>query len=219
MWTQIVLRIIFIILFACLLIYELCVQSIPLTWIDWIILFVFILGGVISILGEICYADDAYTERFNIYDYDRIFKKGFWFFRLVNATLCAYLLWKSNEFQEMLPISKTLCLGVLVVIGLFLVLNFYYWLIGLLTILSALFVWGNSGLQGVWLYTASIGTIIIGVIVMFIVAININSWRWDQSRARIAARKARELEEENEFMRRELRKKLENENKWWKFWN
>ena len=206
-------------LFACMLIYELCVQPIPLTWVDWLILFIFILGGTISIIGEISYADDAYTKRFNIYDYDRMFKKGFWFFRLINAALCTYLLWKSYDLQEILPITKTVCFGVLVVVGLFLILNFYYWLIGLLTILSALFVWKNSGLQDVWLFTASLGTIVLGVVVMFIVAININNWRWDQSRARVAARKARELEEENEFMRRELRKKLEDENKWWKFWN
>lgn len=226
MWSEIVLRIICTIILACLFVYVLFVQHSHWNWIDWTLLFVIPLLATMSVIGEIEYTDDKYTQQFKIYDYDRIFRKGYWLVRVINVIITVCLFWKIHENSDLLPISQRIQECALVIIGLFTILNFYYWLIGILSIIGCLYVWNNSGISGLWLYIASIGTLVLGIAIMFIVAININNWRWEQSRARVAARKAKEaarkakeLEEENNFMRRELERRYREENKWWKFWN
>ena len=223
MWSQIVFRIFSIILLACSFEYVLFTQQIPWNWIDWILVFVVPIITVVSICGELNYTNDKYTRTHNIYDYDRIFRKGYWIYRLINAIICICLFWKLHNESIILPISQVFQDRALVAIGLFAILNFYYWLLGLLSVFCSLYVWSNCNLSCLLQYITSIGIIALGIIIMFIVANRINKFRWKQVHARQKIRelerKKEELEKENKFMIRELLEKHKSEQKWWKFWN
>ena len=218
MWLQIVFRIISIILLACSFEYILFIQQTPWTWIDWILLFVVPIITAISVWGEL-----DYTKKYYIYDYDEIFKEGYWTFRLINVIVCICLYWKLHEENCTLLISQILQDRMLVVIGLFTILNFYYWLLGLLSIFCSLYIWNNCIIDSLWLYILSIGTVVLGIILMFIIAIKINNFRWEQyyerKKAKELEKKVITLDKDNKFLRKIYLEKLKREQKWWKFWN
>lgn len=219
MWLQKVSRIFSMILLASSFEYVIFTQHTSWNWIDWILLFVVPIITIISVCGETNY-------KYNIYDFDKIFKEGYWIFRFINAIVCICLYWKLHEENSTLLISQVFQDRMLVVIGLFTILNFYYWLLGLLSIFCSLYIWNNCNIDSLWLYIISIGTLVLGIILMFIVAIKINKFRWEQCYAREKEEELKRIEEElerikeeNKILINELLEKQKSEQKWWKFWN
>lgn len=201
---QSIIRIVCVIAILCSLLYEMIVIQGSLRWsaivdsfhwYDWIVVVLSIFFTIVSIAFE---ADRKETDDVDDYVGGRI----------VNIILCAALLWKSINLQQDLPYTLDILLPIVTIIGLFSIFNFLYFLVSLLVAFGTYFVLNYSILEGFWLYLTIFGIIIVGLIIMINMTIDRN-----------AARKTKELEEENDFMRSELKERYKNENKWWKFWN
>jgi uncharacterized membrane protein len=164
-------------------------------WYDWIV----VVLSIFFTLGSICFEADR-KETDDVDDY----VGG----RIINIILCAALVWKSINLQQDLPYTLDMLLPIVTIVGLFSIFNFLFFLVTLLVAFGTYFVLNYSRLEGSWLYLTISGIIIVGLIIMINMTID-----------RKAAKKRKELEEENDFMREKLKEKYKNEYKWWKFWN
>ncbi len=202
--VQIIIRIVCVIAIMCSLLYEmiviqgsLCWSTIvdSFHWYDWIV----VVLSIFFTLGSICFEADR-KETDDVDDY----VGG----RIINIILCAALVWKSINLQQDLPYTLDMLLPIVTIVGLFSIFNFLFFLVTLLVAFGTYFVLNYSRLEGSWLYLTISGIIIVGLIIMINMTID-----------RKAAKKRKELEEENDFMREKLKEKYKNEYKWWKFWN